>query len=128
MYVAVYGTLRAGESNHSRLGGAKRLGDTFRLPGFRLYGVNFSFPYATPAEGESIVVELYEINDEILQELDWLEGYPSHYNRKVVNVGDVDAYVYFTNEVPDCLLPFSTGDWSLLEEEQKQAKCGVLRR
>ena len=83
--VAVYGSLRKGLGNHVVLSGADYLGEsTVTFPAnMRSYG---AFPYVhTKNNIEKVVkpikVELYAVDEEGLQRLDCLEGYPHFYNR-----------------------------------------------
>jgi gamma-glutamylcyclotransferase (GGCT)/AIG2-like uncharacterized protein YtfP len=72
----VYGTLKQGYHNNYLLQDGKFLKiDT--IHGFRLrYSGNGSgFPVAERSEGDSILVEVYEVTDQIVDDLDWLEGY-----------------------------------------------------
>ena len=73
--IAVYGTLRKGQSNHHVLGDSLFI-KTTRLKGFLMYGVD-SFPAVIRGtEKDEITVEIYRVNDpEILKELDLLEGF-----------------------------------------------------
>ena len=52
-----------------------------------------------PKEGKYVEGALYEVYEEAIQELDRCEGYPKHYDRKIIKVhttnGDeIDALVY----------------------------------
>lgn len=73
--IAVYGTLRKGQSNHHVLGDSLFI-KTIRLKGFLMYGAN-SFPaIIRGTEKDKITVEIYRINNsQILKELDLLEGF-----------------------------------------------------
>lgn len=117
MRVAVYGTLRLGEGNWSwALRGNSTFVGKFRVPGFDMYS-NGSYPYALPGGGE-ITVEVFEIDVVTLGRLDQLEGYPAHYNRKTITVGEEEAWIYFTEaeEVKSRCVQIPSGDW--LEERK----------
>ena len=81
MHVFVYGTLKRGYGANHFLGTSNYLGKAV-VKGFQLYNP-YPFPYAIEEEG-MIIGELYEINERTLWTLDGLEGYPYHYNRKLV--------------------------------------------
>ena|SRR5581483_7546351 len=81
--VFVYGTLKRGFNNHRRfLSEGKFLGTAETEPLYRLYDCG---PYpcmvADEKNGVSVRGELFEINDKILQGLDYLEGVPHLYQR-----------------------------------------------
>lgn len=113
MYLATYGTLRYGEGNWTYfLRGCDFLG-THQLEGFSLYS-NGAFPYAIKDEGSSIVVDLFEVDQMVLNSCDHLEGYPHHYDRMLVTVGDVEAWVYFVRDVKyirENFVLIENGDW-----------------
>lgn len=73
--IAVYGTLRKGESNHHVLKDSPFI-KTTRLKGFVMYGAN-SFPAVIRGtKKDEITVEIYRVTDPaILKELDLLEGF-----------------------------------------------------
>src|SRR5438094_10472984 len=90
--VFVYGTLRPGQGNYSRLlAGRIAAPVPATLPGHALYGRALSFPYVVPAPGHTVVGDLVtplaDLYDGVLDDLDWLEGYragqpdASHYVR-----------------------------------------------
>ncbi len=103
--LAVYGTLKRGCGNHKYLSGSKFIGTGITLEKFVL--VVSVIPYCIPANlaGENgkyanqIHVEVYEVNEEKLEEIDELEGHPFWYKREKVKVklengGVVDAWFY----------------------------------
>lgn len=101
-YVFVYGTLKKGLHNHRYLEGQKFVGEGITTERYPLIGENFSYPYLLDLKGKGELVkgELYEVSYENLTErLDVLEGYPSHYKRKIVPVatktGVFSAIAYF---------------------------------
>lgn len=112
MYLATYGTLRVNQPNWmGSLSQCPHIG-TFRLEGFQLYTSGF-IPYAFEEEG-SIVVDVFDIDEEELQRCDMLEGYPNHYNRKLVRISDeVVAWIYYivnSSEKRACRR-VADGDW-----------------
>ena len=95
--VAVYGSLKQGFGNHGRLsrGNSEFVKQvTVDLP---FYMVSLgAFPALIPSEeNHSINVELYKVDDRTFRDLDCLEGYPSFYDRKLVNINNEDYYIYF---------------------------------
>lgn len=122
--VAVYGSLRKGLGNHRVLGDSP-----FKYEGViknaSLYDYcNGGFP-AVSLEGESdVVVEVYEVlNENTADALDCLEGYPSFYNREVVNVYSHSggllgrAWVYHIEEDLSPLPLVAHGDWKSYKRE-----------
>ena len=101
-YVFVYGTLKKGHGNNYLLQEAEYLGKAITYKRFRLFDVGF--PYAVPSkDGARIRGEVYKVNPEIMQALDWLEGFPTHYKRQIIKVelenGEViEAWIYYTKE------------------------------
>jgi len=95
-YVAVYGSLRQGLGNH-------RLLEQSELVGIHTVSLNYqlvdlgSFPglLHTKWKTNPITVEVYAVDDETMESLDWLEGYPRFYNREQVEIGDKKAWIYF---------------------------------
>lgn len=90
--VFVYGTLKRGQSNHSRLQGARWLG-TATLEGACLYDLG-PFPMAIAGEGR-VCGELYAVPMAVLPLLDAYEGCPRLYQRHWLALADGrQAWVY----------------------------------
>jgi gamma-glutamylcyclotransferase (GGCT)/AIG2-like uncharacterized protein YtfP len=103
MNVFVYGTLKKDGGNDSLLRDAKFLGEAASYEHYALY--DGGFPYAvhkdnlTYTKPLQILGEVYEINKDILQSLDWLEGEGKHYfrfkRRFFTKKGDfIEAFIY----------------------------------
>ena len=65
-------------------------------------------------EGETpITVEVYDVDEDVFQSLDWLEGYPNYYNRKLINTQAGEAWIYFLDcgeeLTNNCV---TSGDWT----------------
>lgn len=113
--VAVYGTLKAGLHNHHFLAGAHYLGPD-RLSAVTLYDLG-PFPGALLEPSAGSYVEVYAIDAEQLNRLDYLEGYqpqsPSYglYDRTIITTHYGGAWVYLYND-PTCHHPrVSSGNW-----------------
>jgi len=119
MRVAVYGTLRGGQPNwrHYLRGRSEYVGK-YRVAGFELRAPNpYSFPFALTGDGE-ITVDVFEVGADVLKDLDRLEGYPRMYNRKAVEIGGADAWIYFSeNEGHRTLNLIDSGDWLSYKKE-----------
>lgn len=92
MKVFVYGTLKRGYWNNRLLFNCEYVKD-HTLNGYKLY--NAGFPVATPAEGCSVVGEVFEIpkdiEPQVIASLDRLEGVPTMYTRE--EQGELNFYV-----------------------------------
>jgi gamma-glutamylcyclotransferase (GGCT)/AIG2-like uncharacterized protein YtfP len=113
--VAVYGTLKAGLHNHHLLEGAKYLGPD-RLSAITLYDLG-PFPGALLMPSAGAYVEVYLIDAEQLNRLDYLEGYqpksPSSglYNRTIISTHYGGAWVYLYNDSACHHQIVSSGNW-----------------
>jgi gamma-glutamylcyclotransferase (GGCT)/AIG2-like uncharacterized protein YtfP len=111
--VAVYGTLRAGCGNHRVIEGAIRQEDGVVAGLFEMFSLG-GFPALTHSDTpHDIVVEVYEVNNEAhAQGLDWLEGYPTFYDREVVTLVDGrKCWSYFIDPLDRKQTPIPSGDW-----------------
>ena len=120
-YVLVYGTLRKGHSNHRLLHNAEYV-DTRILPLPFVMKHLGGFPGLLPGlhTDNKITCELYRVTDTTFQSLDYLEGYPSFYNRTLIEVGIddeteryVDAWIYYLEdeEYYQHYPEIESGDW-----------------
>lgn len=107
--VAVYGTLRRAGGNYWLLRNAKFLGMYNTPPEWTMY--SYGCPVIVPEGNTSIVTEVYEIDDKMLDSLDTLEGYPYHYNRKIIDTDYGPAYIYFQKSVWGKLRTIDSGDF-----------------
>ena len=118
---AVYGTLRSGMGNDGIWRGLAEVVDAGVVRGFRLVS-NGSFPYALPAGVDSeIVVEVLQpdqgYEETVRHNLDCLEGYPSFYDRILVDVendrGNATCWLYTPADPEryEGLEPVDNNDW-----------------
>lgn len=92
MRVFVYGTLMTNCYNHERyFKGQKYLGQAV-LHGYALYNLG-SYPGIIPDEKEKVLGELYEIDRQILKQLDILEGNGRLYIRQSTEVSLDDVKI-----------------------------------
>lgn len=103
-YVFVYGTLKTGYGNNRLLTNCKKMGDAItKDSSYKLY--DCGFPYMTEGDGK-VVGEFYEVDQEALDNLDWLEGVKSgHYERRIITVEGIhpwydeyQCWAYFASE------------------------------
>ena len=92
--VFVYGSLKTGFGNHRVLGDNEPLREDQTLnAGWNMFSMG-GFPGIVPGS-QYISGELYEVDDSILERLDWLEGNGHFYTREVVPLASgVDAWMY----------------------------------
>src|SRR3990167_787998 len=98
--VFVYGTLKRGFSNHRLLANSIYLGEEILYSGFIMYSLG-GYPCVTPADPEkslAILGEVYKINEQTLVTLDYLEGYPGFYDRKIIQTKYGDTWIYFISQ------------------------------
>lgn len=110
--VAVYGSLRKGLHNHRLLEQADLVG-TARISGFKMYSMG-GFPFIThedATEQDTIQIEVYAVTPREMRSLDQLEGYPSFYNRELVDTPYGKAWIYFIDNERDGYSPVIDGDW-----------------
>lgn len=111
--VAVYGSLRYGMGNHRVVEGAERGADGIISGKFHMVSLGM-FPGLLKSESPTdIVVEVYKIDTESrAQSLDWLEGYPSFYDREQVQLVDGrTCWVYFLHSTSPANALVPSGDW-----------------
>ncbi len=110
--VYVYGSLRKGLHNHHLLENAVFYGQR-EVTNFEMFSLG-AYPFCKPTEDENekILCELYYVNKIELARLDRLEGFPSFYDRKVVNdMKGSEGWIYFIeNRVGK--IKVNGGNWS----------------
>jgi gamma-glutamylcyclotransferase (GGCT)/AIG2-like uncharacterized protein YtfP len=85
----VYGTLKRGGSRHWLLQDFPFLGRA-KAKGFVLYDLG---PYPAMVPGAGVVYgEVYEVSEEALQAIDWVEGVPFLYRREPIEVVFEDGF------------------------------------
>ncbi|WP_235075926.1 gamma-glutamylcyclotransferase family protein [Marinomonas profundimaris] len=115
--VAVYGTLREGLNNHTLISESKRIGHGW-LTGFRMHNLGESpGVISTHDDSGRIRVEWYDVSNDILDELDRLEGYDpnatddSRHIRKRVFSPYGRGWIYVYNKPLDHAPYMEAGDW-----------------
>ena len=105
--VFVYGSLKEGWGNHATLGMSKLIDETVSEDSFALGDIGFPYAFApdvVPDEYRQLLFpvmgEMYEVHDaNTFSHLDALEGYPSHYTRRIFNfTNGVNAWMYIQPE------------------------------
>lgn len=106
-YVFVYGTLKTGYGNNKLMRFATCVGERTTKDGYIMgdVGCPYVFPkQVVPAKYHSFLApikgEVWDVADEgTLIDLDMLEGHPSHYQRKLVELSDdTKAWCYLQHD------------------------------
>ena len=107
MKVFVYGTLKSGFGNHYLLRDSKKVcNDSITGTMYSLGG----FPAITLKNDNKVFGEVYDVNKNVMGDLDMLEGYPRFYDRKIIKTDDGHyAHVYYMDLVEGPLV--ETGVW-----------------
>lgn len=109
--VFVYGTLRAGQSNHALLRHAALLGCCQLPGGYLLYDFG-RYPGAVRQPAGSVLVgEVYEVDSPTFAVLDALEEYPAVYTRELVETAFGMAWIYLYVQSVAGLPVIAHGDW-----------------
>jgi gamma-glutamylcyclotransferase (GGCT)/AIG2-like uncharacterized protein YtfP len=138
MYLFVYGSLRRGFPNHFLLEKSIYIGTYSTVDKYYMIGqVSKSFPYVlaeTEFEGQPsahIIGELYDIDADVLKNLDDLEGHPDFYTRRLVRATDelgnniYSAYVYIL-ENPEIIRGLKNNDrFELVPSGDWRVYCGT---
>ncbi len=106
--IGAYGTLKRGEANHRMLARARFVSAPALVTPFRLFG-NHEYPMLTPGPGtHPLRVELYDVDADVLAELDRFEGQFGYRREDVDGVG---LYVH-PGPPPPGFAPTPDGDWT----------------
>ena len=85
--VFVYGTLKKGHGNHRILAGRAAFAGNAKIgKGYTAYSNGRGYPFLAEVPGNGCVGEVYNVTDDVLAELDRLEGHPGYYVRKTCGV------------------------------------------
>ena len=102
--VFVYGTLKNGFRNHHYLSGSRFLGTGRTTEKYAMH-TEGGIPFVVENEQVSYIFgELYSVDGSVLQNLDRLEGHPTWYQRKEVEIcldsgacSTMRAWMYFVS-------------------------------
>ena len=110
--IFVYGTLLAGERNHRYLASARLIGAARTTPAFSLHDLG-RYPGLVAGGEQSVVGEVYEVDEPTLAALDRLEDHPRLYQRVAIVLADhsrVETYLLTPEQVAGHTLIVS-GSW-----------------
>ena len=105
--VFVYGTLQSTHGNNSLLSTASKLGVTKTTAAFALGDVGFPYAFHSSRVPEQYNKLLYPVKGEVYKldgvttfmSLDRLEGFPRHYNRRIVDTEmGLSAWMYHQDD------------------------------
>ena len=113
--IAVYGTLRKDQGNDGLLRGSPLVARGVTESLFKMYSTG-GFPICVPhPQGVGITVEVYAVDDNVLSNVDSLEGYPGWYKREQYTVltddGVQTAWMYYMDEPSRSMPEVYSGDW-----------------
>ena len=121
--VAVYGSLRSGMGNHQYYLSSSEYKGTFSTePEYTLHSLQW-YPGLKLNGNTSVVMEVYEVDEDTLKNLNRLEGYcpgekSTFYDRIEINTpwGKAFTYIYVNELSKDSIV--ESGDW--VAEKQKK--------
>ena len=122
--VAVYGSLRKTMSNHTYYLTSSEYKGTFRTePEYTLYSLVY-YPGLKQNGNHSVVMEVYEVDEETLKSLNRLEGYypgekSTFYDRIEIDTpwGKAFTYIYVNELSKDSIV--KSGDWVGFKNKEK---------
>ena len=111
---AVYGTLRKGFGNYNRLLNNEHceyLGTQRTDPNFTMVSLG-GFPGVIPSGKKEVTIEVFRVNQpRIDKQLDFLEGYPSFYQKMKIQTQWGEADMYILSEDYLGKKEVESGDW-----------------
>ena len=122
--VAVYGSLRRGMGNHQYYLSSSEYKGTFSTePEYTLHSLSY-YPGLKLDGNTSIVMEVYEVDEETLKNLNRLEGYrpgetSTFYDRIEINTpwGRPFTYIYVNKLSKESIV--ESGDWCEFKNKNK---------
>jgi gamma-glutamylcyclotransferase (GGCT)/AIG2-like uncharacterized protein YtfP len=110
--VFVYGTLRAGESNHALLAGSPRLDDDHTAPRYTLLDLG-AYPGLVEGGDTAVVGETYVVDAPTRARLDALEDHPRLYRRTEFTLASGRVAELYVLDPRFAIggAPIESGDW-----------------
>lgn len=130
--IAVYDSLREGLVFNTTLEGSPKTGEFTTLPEFCLMDIGAE-PVLLQNFNLSVVMEVYEITNELLKDIDiyygfYYENYDLNENiRKKINTPYGEAYVYINNIIIKEAKIISSGDWKEYLEYRDRVETPKLK-
>jgi gamma-glutamylcyclotransferase (GGCT)/AIG2-like uncharacterized protein YtfP len=118
--VFVYGSLKSGGAVRglNQFEGATIVGKAKTLyPDYNMIDLG-SFPGVTKNGEKHIQGEVWQVDEEVMEELDAIEGYPNFYNREVTQTSQGKAWMYYLEKEysEDLAIGLDTRNSSNIEE------------
>jgi gamma-glutamylcyclotransferase (GGCT)/AIG2-like uncharacterized protein YtfP len=122
--VGVYGSLRSGMSNHRYyLSNSEYKGIFSTEPEYTLHSLSY-YPGLKLNGNHSVVMEVYEVDENTLKRLNQLEGYypgeePTFYDRIEIDTpwGKAFTYIYVNELSKESIV--ESGDWKEFKNNEK---------
>ena len=122
--VGVYGSLRVGMSNHQYYLSTSKYKGTFTTePEYTLHSLSY-YPGLKQNGHHSVVMEVYEVDEETLKNLNRLEGYypgekATFYDRIEIDTpwGKAFTYIYVNKLSKESIV--ESGDWCEYKNKEK---------
>lgn len=96
--VFVYGTLKSNgpvRGLDTVCGHSELIGEAVTQEAqYRMFNLG-AFPAVMPGGEHDVVGELWQVHDDVMQDLDYIEGYPDFYKRRIVKTSLGDAWMYY---------------------------------
>ena len=122
--VFVYGSLLSGLSNNRVLGDSVMIEETTMAIAAKMVSLGSYPALVHGSEISGIKGEIYDVDEQTFQSLDYLEGHPTFYERSLID----DVWVYFLNsEIATARYPeVESGDWRAFHKvaTEKRRKYG----
>ena len=106
-YVFVYGTLKFGFSNYRLLWNSQCIGRGYTIKKYDMYSSGIPYVIEDGLEITKIYGEVYLCNENTMRNLDMLEGHPTFYKRKKVDIKIVNG------KIQSCWIYFYQGDYEV---------------
>jgi len=124
--IAVYGSLLSGLHNYPLLKDSQLLGKEIVEIPYKMLDL-ISFPGLVEDENlHKITIEVYEVNQDIFERVEHLEGYPNFYDRTEIKTSFGKASIYFLADGHYKYenLSVNSGDWKdhLSKRHEKPTK------
>jgi len=125
--LGVYDHLRrGGEANYTYMSGATYLGTYYTEPDYDLYHLSSEYPGLRCEGSTSILLEIFEVTDEILKTTDFYEGtnpfapHQNIFNRIEIDTPYGPCFIYEYSKALVSKPKIETGDWFKYRKSLRQ--------
>ena len=109
--VFVYGSLRKGMSNSGVMGESTLISEWTTEPDYHLADLGY-YPAVIPDGKTAIKGELYAVTSDVWRDIEYLEGYPSFYDRAELETPYGACVMYYLPyDRPEDHVLVRSGDW-----------------